>query len=448
MSHWARSLAACVLVAAAASAVAAESDQSPDVLVLHVGTLLASPGEPPRQRQTVVVIDSRVSEVRDGFVPVEAFGPQAQLIDLSAEFAMPGLSDVHLHLASPEHVSNRSSSSPAARISDLTLQAADYARRLLRVGITTVRDVGDNSNAITFQLRDAIAAGRIEGPRIFAAGRIISRTEGHGAESRRVLDLVERLPMGGCDGVESCRRAVRENIGDGHLADLIKFTGSGSASEPWGEKDAPTTSFDDELQAVVDAAGQLGRSVAVHAHSTASINQALRLGAFTVEHGTYFDDTSARLFKEHKAYLVPTSFVGELMTADPRIRARNTPEDWQRIERTAADQLQTCGRAYRAGIALGVGTDGTAGSDPLNTVRELEIFVANGVPPAEAIKAATVNNAAIVGHSADLGQIKPGFAADIVAVRADPLADISVLRGIDFVMKGGVVIRADVHPAK
>jgi imidazolonepropionase-like amidohydrolase len=448
VSYSARALGVFVLFAAGACAAAAGSDHSPDVLVLHVGTLLASPGEPPRQHQTVVVTGSRVSEVRDGFVPVEAFGPRAQLIDLSAEFAMPGLSDVHLHLASPEHVTSRSSSSAAARIAELTLQAAGYARRLLRVGITTVRDVGDSSNAITFQLRDAIAAGRIEGPRMFAAGRIISRTEGHGAESRRVLDLVEPVPMGGCDGVESCRHTVRENIGDGHLADLIKFAGSGSVSERWGEKDAQPTSFDDELRAVVDAAGQLGRSVAVHAHSTASINQALRMGALTVEHGTYFDDTSVRLFKEHRAYLVPTSFVGELMTSDPRIRDRNTPEDWQRIQSAAADQLQTCGRAYRAGIALGVGTDGTAGSDPLNTVRELEIFVAKGVPAAEAIKAATVNNAAIVGHSADLGQIRPGFAADIVALPADPLSDIGALRAIDFVMKGGTVIRSEMRPAK
>ena len=284
-----------------------------------------------------------------------------------------------------------------------------------------------------------LATDRAIAKRVSQFGEVMARVVG---ERGLVIGLITEGDE--IAGVESCRRVVRENIGDGRGSDLIKFTGSGSASEPWGERDAPPTSFDDEVEAIVATARVLGRKVAVHAHSAASINQALRAGAWTIEHGTYFDNESVRLFRERKAYLVPTSFVGELMLEDPRIKARNTPEDWQRIKVVAQHQLENAGRGYRAGVALGVGTDSSSGLDPHNTMREIEIFVRDGIPVEDALKAATLNNAAIVGHSGDLGEVRSGYIADVVAMPASPLKDVRALRDIDFVMKDGKIVRNDV----
>ena len=426
-----------------AAAPAAAEPGAPDrVTVIHAGHLLANPDQPPRANQTIIVRGGRVSEIRNGLIPAADIAPHALYVDLSRSFVMPGLSDVHYHITEAE-MSDRRSSNPIARVSAIAFASADQARHLLMAGITSIRDVGDNSNAISFQLRDAIASGKIEGPRILAAGRLMSRSEGHGAEQRQSLAYLMPVAQGGCDGVESCRRVVRETIGDGSGADLIKFTGSGSSSEPWGRPDAVPTSFDDEVQTIVATARQLGRRVAVHAHSPAAINQALAAGAFTIEHGTYFDAESTKLFKARGAYMVPTSFIGELLLTDPRIRARNTPEDWNRIEISAADQQKVAGKAWRAGIRIGVGTDSWVGADPRNTIREIEIFVADGIPAREAIAAATLNNAAILGHAGDLGRIAPHYLADIVAMPGDPLADPAALRGIDFVMKDGAVVRFD-----
>lgn len=434
------------LLAANVDCDAGTAEQPPSagaVFVIHAGHLLAVGGRPVLDTQTIVVQDGRITHVEPGFLPADRYGAGSKLIDLSGQFVMAGLSDVHYHFVSSDDES-RHAWTHAQRIARATLLAQKQATELLDAGVTTIRDVGDSTNAITLQLRDAINANLIAGPRIFAAGRIVSRTDGHGTEERTRLAFLSPDEPAGCDGIESCRRVVRENIGDGRGSDLIKFTGSGSASEPWGERDAPPTSFDDEVEAIVATARVLGRKVAVHAHSAASINQALRAGAWTIEHGTYFDNESVRLFRERKAYLVPTSFVGELMLEDPRIKARNTPEDWQRIKVVAQHQLENAGRGYRAGVALGVGTDSSSGLDPRNTMREIEIFVRDGIPVEDALKAATLNNAAIVGHSGDLGEVRSGYIADVVAMPASPLKDVRALRDIDFVMKDGKIVRNDV----
>jgi len=445
MTYFARILAITGLLLLPFQSAQALAEKA-SVKVIYAGWLLAVPGKPPLKDQTVVVRGGHIVAIRGGRVPAADIDPSADVVDLSDRFVMPGLSDVHYHITMGE-MSDRRSATPIARIAALSLASASQATALLMAGITTIRDVGDESNAISFQLRDGIARGEIAGPRIFAAGRIISRTQGHGAETRSALQFLMPVELGGCDGVESCRRAVRENIGDGSWADLIKFTGSGSSSEPWGTSGAVPTSFDDEVDAIVGAAGQLGRKVAVHAHSAASINQALRAGAFTIEHGTYFDAESAKLFKLHNAYMVPTSYIGEFLLSDPRIRARNTPEDWRRIEVSAVDQQQVAGRAWRAGIKLGVGTDSGFESDPSNTAREIELFVKDGIPTADALAAATTNNAAIVGHSNDMGQIAIGYVADIIAMPGNPLVDPSVLHNVSFVMKNGQIFRNAVAAA-
>jgi imidazolonepropionase-like amidohydrolase len=414
-------------------------EPKPAVTIIHARTVITSPGEAPVNNQTIVVQDGRIVEVRPGFVPASAFQGPVTLLDLSDSCVLPGLGEMHVHLDSYIGKDKIAASlvPPARRV----LDAAHHAEEMLAVGITLARDVGDESG-VTYYLRNAINDGVARGPRLYVAGRIVSRTGGHGIESY-YMDSVPKPEKvsGGCDGIESCRRIVRENVDAG--SDLIKVTITGSASDEWGMASAAPMLFPDEIQAIADTARQLKRPVAVHAHSTAGINAALKAGVTTIEHGTYINEESARLFKSTGAYLVPTQWISDYINTNmERFRSRNTPADFLIMQRATADGLSTAIRAYRMGIKLATGTDSMSDSDPRATIHELELFVKEGIPAAEALKAATVNAAAIVGMAGQLGQVKAGFLADLVAVHGDPLQDISVLRQVDFVMKNGLVVRS------
>ncbi len=266
-------------------------EKTSELIVIHAGGVIAVPGEPALGPQTVLVRDGRIVSVEAGLKPAAGYGAGARLIDLSNKVLMPGLIDLHMHLAIIMNANAATYSSEAR----LALASAGYLRDLLSAGVTTVRDVGDNTG-VTFALRDAIAQGQIAGPRIIAAGRIISRTGGHGAERAQAGDLPYQPAA--CDGPESCRRAVRQNIEAG--SDWIKVTVSGSGREATGQADAAPILFPDEMRAVAEAAQQANIPMAAHAHSTASINMALNAGVRTIEHGTYFDAASVKLFKAKK----------------------------------------------------------------------------------------------------------------------------------------------------
>ncbi|MEP6633617.1 MAG: amidohydrolase family protein [Luteimonas sp.] len=412
-----------------------EAQKQPEpVLVIHAGAVLTTPGEPPLGPQTIVIRDGKIASMQAGFSPASAFGANARLIDLSHQFVLPGLIDLHMHLAIMMNADPQTVGSEPR----LALAAAGYAKKLLEAGVTTVRDVGDNTG-VTFALRDAFASGELPGPRLFAAGRIISRTGGHGAERAAPGDIP--YSPAACDGPESCRRAVRQNIEQG--SDWIKVTVSGSGRESGGRPDAAPTIFPDEMTAVAEAARQADRPVAAHAHSTSAINLALSAGVRTIEHGTYFDDKSIALFKRNGAFLVPTAFVASF------VRSKLDMFAGGRDGRSSAElkawtdaALAGPGRAWRAGIRLGLGTDGGPSFDPDATAREVGLYVASGVPAAEAIRAATSNGAEILGLGSELGHIKPGFTADLIAVNGNPIDDVARLREVVFVMKDGVVYKS------
>jgi imidazolonepropionase-like amidohydrolase len=341
--------------------------------------------------------------------------------------------DLHKHISMPLDAEPAMLASEAK----LALLTASVAKAALDAGVTTVRDVGDNSG-VTFAVRDAIKAGLMTGPRIVAAGRVISRTGGHGA-SKDFAGVLDR-PRGGCDGLESCRRVVRENVEAG--SEWIKVTVSGSGGEATGLADADPIMFPDEVRAVMEAARQAKRPVAAHAHSTAAIKLALENGARTIEHGTYFDATCARLFKEKRAYLVTTAYVAEFVgaqldkfAADPNRLSAEGLKKWTEAA------MANPGRAWRAGIRLGIGSDSGSRNDGHATAREVELFVKSGVPAAEAIKAATVTSAEILYLQDRIGRVRPGFEADLIAVASDPVEDVSKLRAVSFVMKGGETVK-------
>lgn len=415
------------------TAAAQSPEPSPTTWVIHAGAVLADPGSAPLGPQTIVVRGSRIMSMQPGFAPAVQFASDARLINLSDRFVLPGLIDLHMHLAISMNVDPATLSSE----SRLALATAGHAARLLQAGVTTVRDVGDNTG-VTLAVRDAIADGKLPGPRIFAAGRIIARTGGHGAN----LPMPGDLPYtpATCDGRESCRRIVRENVESG--SDWLKVTVSGSGNGASGQADAPPNLFPDEMQAIAGAARQAGRPIAAHAHSTAAINLALDSGARTIEHGTYFDEDSIELFERHQAWLVPTAFVAEFVRSQIDMFA-GVPDakSGDELRAWADAAIAGPGRAWRAGIPLGLGTDGGPSFPTTATAHEVELYVASGVPAAEAIKAATANGARILDMQDKIGRVAPGLLADLIAVEGNPVDDVSRLRDVSFVMKEGVVYR-------
>ncbi len=422
------------LVAPIAGQAPAASATEPALTYVHAGTLLDRPGRPPRRQATLVLRGGKVEAVRDGFV---APPPGAALIDLSDRFVLPGLIDAHVHLDSDaggyaglvEGVQD----SPAA----VAFRAAENGRKTLMAGFTTVRNLGDGTGA-TLALRDAIAGGTQVGPRILDAGVSISTTGGH-MDGRTGFNDAFSAAVGQenvCDGVESCRRAVRTQIR--RRADVIKIATTGGVNSGTGRA---RMAFDDEVKALVDTAHMYGRKVAVHAHGASGVNAALAAGADSIEHGTEMDDETVRLFKRAGAFYVPTlSTVNgyiERLAANPNAyEARVLEQVRWRIGITG----QSLRRAYPAGVRIAFGTDAGVSKHGRNA-DEFELMVKHGMTPAAAIQAATVNAAELLGVAAEVGTLEPGKAADLIAVAADPLADVTVLKRVGFVMKEGKVVK-------
>ncbi|MBX9403286.1 amidohydrolase family protein [Lysobacter sp. BMK333-48F3] len=425
-----RRLGGLLAAALPALAAAAPSPEPAPAVVVLAGCLIAEPGEAALGPHTLLLRDGRVQRLQSGLDRTAEAG--ARVLDLSQACVLPGLIDAHMHLAIDSEADPALYAEPAR----LALAVAGYARRLLRAGVTTVRDVGDNTG-VTYAVRDAIEAGTVEGPRILAAGRIVSRSGGHGAKRAAPGDVA--APPAACDGPESCRRAVRENVEAG--ADWIKLTVSGSGRETGGRAQAAPILFQDELDNATAAARQAQRPVAAHAHSTQAIDLALRAGARTIEHGTYFDAGSTALFKRRQAYLVPTAFIAHYVgTQLDRFAGGRDGQSQQDLRAWVDAARQTPGRAWRAGVPLALGTDAGPSFATDATAREVAHYVESGVPAAAALRAATAGNADALGLGAELGRLRPGLRADLIAVDGDPQRDPALLQRVRMVMKHGRLV--------
>lgn len=400
---------------------------------IHAGTLIAVPGQAPRGASTVVVDNGVIVSVQDGFVPAPA---GAQTIDLKDKTVLPGLIDSHTHLATDRAGNDRY---VAAMTDSLPLQAHETywnGMKTLRAGFTTVRNLGDDGGKV-LALKEAIKRGYVMGPRIIDAGESISTTGGHMDGRVGLADDVhgtvgtENL----CDGADDCRRAVRRQIGRG--AEVIKFATTGGVNSGTG---LATRMVDEEAKALVETAHAYGRKVAVHAHGLDGIKLAVRAGADSIEHGTTIDEETAKMMAKAGTFYVPTlSTVNgylERLAADPNAYppAVKRQIDW-RIGITGKS-LQI---AYPLGVRIAYGTDAGVSKHGRNA-DEFELLVKHGMTPAEAIKAATINAATLLGVEKETGTIEPGKAADIVAVSGDPLADVKVLKAMKFVMARGQVV--------
>ena len=407
--------------------------------IIHAGTLLDVPGTSPKTRQTILIEDDKITEIHDGILTPRQLSvdqESIEVIDLIDHFILPGLIDAHVHLTLA-HNEKRSRFELTGE--EMLIDGVVNARSTLQAGFTTVRDVGARPHSWpVIVLRDAIEAGKITGPRIFAAGDSISATGGHADSLNRPDHVLERLETPGlCDDTGSCRRAVRRQFRQG--SDLIKINATGGGGERNGGKDDPPAFFTDEFEAIVDTAHSLNLKVAAHAHGTAGINAALVAGVDSIEHGSFLDKESIRLFNKTGAFLVPTLSVqdrimGEINDATGMMK--------ERMQSFLDEHPDSVGKAHNAGVRIALGTD--AGIVPHgDNAHELEWYVRVGMTNPDAIKTATINAAELLGIETDVGTLASGKSADLIAVKGNPLEDITALQRVIFVMKSGRVYKSE-----
>jgi imidazolonepropionase-like amidohydrolase len=430
-----------------------------EIVIVQAGQLLDRPGRAPRGPSTLIIRDGKVVAVVPGHLGLvegvmlatpgtdtpqgAVLNRSARLWDLRDRFVLPGLIDSHVHLASDRAGAEGQLANVTDGVAKGAYEAAWNARKTLDAGFTTVRNLGD-TGGVTLALRDAIAAGWAIGPRIVDAGTSISTTAGHmdptlgyRDELHDVFDRHDNL----CDGPESCRQAVRRQIGRG--ADVIKIATTGGVNSVIGAG-LGQQMFDDEAKAIIDTAHLAGKKVAVHAHGADGVNLALKYGADSIEHGTLMDAASIAAFKRAGlngtgAYYVPTlSTVNgylERIAANPNAYAPAVRAKIDYRIKITGDALR---KAVPAGVKIAFGTDAGVSKHGRNA-DEFELMVRHGMTPAAAIQAATVNAADLLGLSAEIGTLEPGKRADLIAVQGDPLRDVAVLKRVSFVMKDGRV---------
>jgi imidazolonepropionase-like amidohydrolase len=423
------------LLAFVAGAAGAQTP-SPPIVLVHAGQLLDRPGQQPRGASTVVVRNGRIEAIRDGFAGPDSF-PGAIVIDLRERYVLPGLIDCHVHLETDSAGQEGLVESLTNGDAYFAYQALANARKTLDAGFTTVRNLGDD-RGVTLALRDAIAAGKVAGPRILDAGTGISTTAGHGDRTLSLApDIAEHVSETNlCDGPESCRHAVRAQVRRG--VELIKIMTTGGVNSRIGAG-VGKQMFDDEAQALIETAHLYGKKVAVHAHGADGINLALKYGADSIEHGTLLDEASIKLFLKSGAYYVPTlSTVNGYLERIARDPNAYPPEVRAKIDWRIRITGQALELAYPRGVKIAFGTDAGVSRHGRNA-DEFELMVKHGMPAAAAIKAATLNAADLLGIAAEVGSIEPGKRADLIAVAGDPLSDVTVLKSVPFVMQDGVV---------
>jgi imidazolonepropionase-like amidohydrolase len=411
------------------------SPAAAETIYIHAGRLLDVPGKAPRGPSTIVVEDGRIKSVQAGHAPAPA---GVRTIDLGDRFVLPGLIDSHVHLSS-DRAGNEGLLAGLTESPQLgAFETFWNAQKTLRAGFTTVRNLGDSGGVLA--LREAIARGWVQGPRIVDAGQSISTTSGHMDER---LGLREELheAIGHdnlCDGVEECRKAVRRQIGRG--ADVIKIATTGGVNSRIGAG-LGKQMFDDEAKAIVDTAHLYGKKVAVHAHGADGVALALKAGADSIEHGTLMDEETIRLFARSHAYYVPTlSTVNGYLERIARDPNAYPPDVRAKIDWRISITGKALEKAVPAGVKVAFGTDAGVSKHGRNA-DEFELMVKHGMTPTTAIQAATVHAAELLGLAKDIGTLEPGKRADLIAVSGDPLADVTVLKDVSFVMKEGVVVR-------
>lgn len=424
-------LGAVISLAAVALTSATQPPAASNRTVLvRAAQIIDGRGGPPLRDGAILIRNDRIERIG----PAEGMAAD-EMIDLGSATVLPGLIDLHTHLTD-EVGTNWERALLTTTPGRAAIYGAVNARDTLMAGFTTCRDMGPTWPYVDIDLRYAIDKGSVPGPRLQVAGNYVSATGGAGDARQFSIYVEVPIVRNLADGVDEVRRAVRTNFKNG--ADFVKVLATGAVMSKGIPPGAQQYS-DDELAVAVEEANRWGRFVAAHAHGAEGIKAALRAGVRTVDHGSMMDEEGARLLKEKGAFFAPTLYVGHTILNDHQ--ALNIPA--HQVERERAIQ-GTQERAFKLALThqlpIAFATD--AGVFPHgDNAREFKLRVAMGQSPMAAIESATRIAAEAMGWSDRVGTLQPGHYADLIAVAKDPLADITELERVQFVMKGGVVYK-------
>lgn len=400
-----------------------------DVLI-HAGNLIDVETGKIESRKSIVIKNSRITSVSDGYINKSDF---QEYFDLKDSYVLPGLMDAHVHLAQ-EYV-------PKAE-RDLKVEpefnaifAAANAIKTLNAGFTTVRNVGDGGME-TISLRNAINKGIVPGPRILTSGKTIATTGGHGDPTNGLpTDLYEppTPEEGVVDSFEDIKKAVRQRYKDG--TDGIKITATGGVLSVAKSGENPQFT-NNELEALISIAKDYGLWVAAHAHGKEGMLRAVNAGVTSIEHGTFMDEEVMDAMKKNGTYYVPTILAGEWVAEKSKIDNFFPELVRPKAAKIGPQILDTFTKAHKYGVKIAFGTDSGVSAHGDNW-QEFELMVKGGMSPLETIQSATLETAKLFKLENEIGKIKTGFSADIIALRDNPLENIESLKDISFVMKEG-----------
>jgi len=430
MKSWVRVIALICLTAGFCAGQMKTS--APATIAIRAGKVLDVRTGNYAMDQMIWIEGDRIKAIGNAAEISGKLPPATKILDLSNFTVLPGLIDCHTHLTMTPY-----SSGPAGLHASYPRQAligARNARVTLEAGFTTVRNLGAAGYA-DIALRDAIKAGDVQGPRMLVSGPPLSITGGHGDENF-LAPQFDWSSDGVADGVDGVTKKVREDIKYG--ADVIKFMATGGVLSE-GDNPALAQFSPEEMKAIVDTAHGLGRKVAAHAHGSTGIKYAVLAGVDSIEHGSYINDEDIQLMKERGTYLVPTVYLEDWLLENVQTLGL-TPNMIEKAKTVLPIAQQNLSHAFKSGVKVALGTDAAVYPHGLNG-HEFGKMVEMGMSPLQAIQAATLNASDLIGWTDRVGTIEPGKFADIIAVQGDPLTNVRVLENVNFVMKGGEIIK-------
>ncbi|MBA6156455.1 amidohydrolase family protein [Tenacibaculum sp. S7007] len=388
-----------------------------------------------KEKQTIAVKGNKITHLYNGYVVPR--GGDVVVVDLKDKVVMPGLIDMHVHIEL-EYDKKARLNKYILNEADIAFNSVKFAETTLLNGFTTVRDLG--GTGVNIAIKKAIKSGKIPGPRVFTAGKSLATTGGHAdptnGSSRKLIGN-PGPKEGVVNSVEDAKKAVRQRYKNG--ADCIKITATGGVLSVAKSGDNPQFTIE-EVKAICDMAKDYGMHVAAHAHGDEGMQRAIIGGVKTIEHGTYMSDKTMELMKKHNAYLVPTITAGKEVEEKAKVKGFY-PDIVVPKALAVGPQIQgTFAKAYKKGVGIAFGTDAGVFKHG-NNGKEFGYMVEAGMPAMETIQAATITNAKILKMENEVGQIKIGFLADIIAVDEDPTKNINTMENVVFVMKNGKVYK-------
>lgn len=402
--------------------------------ILHCGKTFDVATGKINSEQSLIVEGNKIVAIEKGY---KNPGEGDKIIDLKSSVVFPGFIDMHVHIegeSSPKTYIDRFTKNEA----DIALQASVYANRTLMAGFTTVRDLG--GSGVNIALRNAINQGIVPGPRIFTAGKSLATTGGHAdpTNGRKREWMGDPGPKEGViNSPEDAKKAVRQRYKDG--ADVIKITATGGVLSVAKSGKNPQFTLE-EIKAVTETAKDYNMLTAAHAHGDEGMQRAVRGGIKTIEHGTYMSEATMDLMKEYNSYMVPTISAGKRVAKNAEIEGYFPDVVAEKAREIGPIIQNTFAKAYKRGVPIAFGTDAGVFPHGENAL-EFQYMVEAGMPIEEALRSATMTNASLLGMGDSLGQLKVGYLADIVAVKGDPISDVTALQNVGFVMKEGVVYK-------